>query len=67
MFISQMRKQRLNIWPVCAVAGLEGDSNPASTFFHVLSIPGRRCGKFPWSTKKLYALEERSSKVEKSV
>lgn len=29
-----MRKQRLDIWLVCAAAGLEGSSNPASTSFH---------------------------------
>lgn len=36
----EMRKQRLNIWLVCAAAGLEGSSNAAPTSFRILSIGG---------------------------
>lgn len=57
MPISQMRKQRLNIWPVCAAAGLEGSSNPAATSCHILSIMGRWCGKLPRSIRKAYQEE----------
>lgn len=64
MSISQTRKQRLNIWPVCAAAGPEGGSNPAATFFHVLSILGWWCGKLPRSVKKVYGPEEVSSRIE---
>lgn len=45
MSISQMRKQRLNIWSVCAAAGPEGNSNREATFFHILSILDWWCGK----------------------
>lgn len=71
MPISQMRKQRLNIWPVCAAAGREGSSHPAAISFHSLSTMGRWCGKLPRSTGKAYALEgllwERALQAEAGV
>lgn len=54
----EIRKQGLNIWLVCAAAGLEGSSHPAPTSSRILSIrghcPGARrkwmpCGKCPLS------------------